>query len=45
MIKVIIELEFDTINPTTKDIIDYVKECGEDLDYTISGKPVKEKDA
>jgi Asp-tRNA(Asn)/Glu-tRNA(Gln) amidotransferase C subunit len=32
--KVIIELEFDTYTPTTKDIIKYVNELGEDLDWT-----------
>ena len=30
-----IELEFDNINPTTQDVIDYVNELGEDLDYTV----------
>ena len=34
MTKITIVLEFDNINPTTQDIIDYVNECGEDLDYT-----------
>ena len=32
--KVIIELEFDTYTPTTKDIIEYVNELGEELDWT-----------
>ena len=33
MTKITIVLEFDNINPTTQDIINYVNECGEDLDY------------
>tara|TARA_Y100000590_G_C15342176_1_gene871848 strand:+ start:375 stop:506 length:132 start_codon:yes stop_codon:yes gene_type:complete len=36
--KVIIELEFDTYEPTTQDIIDYINELGSDLDYTINRK-------
>ena len=32
-IKVIIELEFDTYDPTTQDIIDYINELGLDLGY------------
>ena len=35
MITIKIELEFDNINPTTQDVIDYVNELGEDLDYTV----------
>jgi len=35
MTKITIVLEFDNINPTTQDIIDYINECGKDLDYTI----------
>ena len=38
MIKITIVLEFDNIDPTTQDIIDYVNECGEDLDYTKETK-------
>ena len=37
-LKVIIELEFDTYTPTTKDIIDYINELGVDLDYKIIGQ-------
>ena len=33
--KVTIELEFDTYTPTTQDIIDYINELGQDLDYEI----------
>ena len=35
MTKITIVLEFDNINPTTQDIINYINECGRDLDYTI----------
>ena len=35
MITIKIELEFDNINPKTQDVIDYVNELGEDLDYTV----------
>ena len=35
MTKVIIELEFDTYVPDVQDIIKYVNELGDDLDFTV----------
>jgi|TARA_R110000764_G_scaffold197610_1_gene282804 hypothetical protein len=39
--KITIVLEFDNIDPTTQDIIDYVNECGENLDYTKEDQSVE----
>jgi hypothetical protein len=36
--KVRIELEFDSYTPTTEDIIQYVNELGEDLDWSIENE-------
>ena len=33
--KVIIELEFETYKPKTKDIIKYINELKEDIDYKL----------
>ena len=36
--KVTIELEFDTHKPDVKDILQYIKELGEDLGYEIEDR-------
>ena len=33
--KVKIELDFDTYEPSVKDILEYINELGEDLDYVL----------
>ncbi len=41
--KVIIELEFETYKPKTKDIIKYINELKEDIDYKLIDNSKQQK--